>query len=478
VRRAVLVVALAAACRVGGDYEPPVLTAPESFAAPATACLGAEDERWWRSFADPTLNTLVEAALASNRDLRAAAQRVREARAVIEMERDSNDPSVDGRVGVVGRKPSTAVAGGQFLPPDPNSLHSLGFDARWELDLFGHNARALEAAEASWGAALEDARAVLQRLVAEVARNYVELRGIEREMVVLRASLASHEVAVLLVASRVEAGLSSELEASRVAGLVANTRAQMAPLERARSTRLHALALLLAEPLGACAERIAFHGRIPDPPAAIPAGIPADLLRRRPDVRRTEREFARSVAMTAAAMTELYPRLSIGALFGWESRYAEDMFSGDSLAFTAGPTLTGPIFRRAVIKAGIEQRTAQQEQALLAHEQAFALALRDVEDALVAVASSHERWRALEDSLAAERRSEQLATSLHEGGLTDFFAVLDAQSTSFAAQRELARASTDRAVAAIALYKALGGGWGFENEVPALDAARKPASGD
>jgi multidrug efflux system outer membrane protein len=478
VRSALIFVALVAACRVGPDYQPPMLAVPESFTTPTTPGLGAEDERWWSQFKDPTLDALVEAALASNRDLRAAAQRVREARAVIDIESDSNYPTVDGRAGLVGRKPSTAVAGGQFLPPDANSLHSLGFDARWELDLFGYNARAIEAAEASYGSALEDARGVLQRLVAEVARTYVELRGVERELVVLRESLASQEDAVRLVASRVEAGLSSELDATRVAGLVASTRAQVAPLERSRATRVHALALLLAETPASCAERIPLAGRIPEAPAAIPTGMPADLLRRRPDVRRTERELARSAALTASAMTELYPRLSIGAMFGWESQYIEDMFSNDSLAFTAGPSLTGPIFRRRIIEAGIEVRTAQQEQALLAHEQAFASALRDVEDALVTVASSGERSKSLEDSLAAERRSEELATGLYEAGLADFLAVLDVQRTVLAAESELARARTDRAVAAIALYKALGGGWGIEGSVPALDSAREPASDD
>jgi len=478
VKRALLAATLLCGCRVGPDYEQPEIAVPDSFSTAAAPALGAEDERWWSRFSDPTLDELVEVALAGNRDLRAAAQRVREARAVIDIEGDANYPTVDGRAGITRRKPSTAVAFGQFLPPDPNTVHTLGFDARWELDLFGYNARAIEAAEASYGSALEDARGVLQRLVAEVARTYVELRGVERELAVLRESLESQESAARLVASRVDAGLSSELDATRIAGLVASTRAQLAPLERARANRVHALALLLAEAPSRCAERIPVAGRIPEPPAAIPAGMPADLLRRRPDVRRTERDLARASAMTASAMTELYPRLSIGAMFGWESQYLDNMFSGDSLAFSAGPSLTGPIFRRRIIEAGIEVRTAQQEQALLAHEQAFAVALRDVEDALVGLASARTRQQALEDSLSAERRAEQLATTLYEGGLADFLAVLDVQRTVLAAESELARARTDRAVASIALYKALGGGWGIESEVPALNAASEPASGD
>ena len=477
-KRALLAVALLGSCRIGPEYETPALAAPETFVAPAQAGLGLEDERWWRNFGDPVLDELVEVSLAQNRDLRTAAQRVREARAVIDIESDANFPTVDGRASVSRRKPSTSVAGGQFLPSDPANLHALGFDARWEIDLFGYNARAIEAAEASYGTALEDARGVLQRLVAEVARTYLELRGVEREIVVLRESLQSQEDAVRLVSSRVDAGLASELDATRVAGLVASTRAQLAPLERARATRVHALAVLLAEAPARSFERLAFVGHLPEPPTAIPAGMPADLLRRRPDVRRTERELARASAMTASAMTELYPRLSIGAMFGWESQYIENMFSDDSRAFSAGPSITGPIFRRRIIEAGIEVRSAQQEQALLAHEQAFALALRDVEDALVAIAFTGERLVALEDAQKAEKRAEELAKGLYEAGLADFLTVLDAQRSVLAAESELARARTDRAVAAIALYKALGGGWAIEGSVPALAPAEEPAPHD
>lgn len=477
-KRAFFCLALLCSCRIGPEYTAPVLAVPESFAAPVMPGLGVEDERWWRNFGDPVLDELVELSLAQNRDLRSAVERVREARAVIDIEGDANYPTVDGRAGVVRRKPSTSVAGGQFLPSDPANLHTLGFDARWEIDLFGYNARAIEAAEASYGTALEDARGVLQRLVAEVARTYLELRGVEREIVVLRESLESQEDAARLVSSRVDAGLASELDATRIAGLVASTRAQLAPLERSRASRVHALAVLLAEDPARSFERLAFVGRLPEPPSAISAGMPADLLRRRPDVRRTERELARASAMTASAMTELYPRLSIGAMFGWESQYIENMFSNDSRAFSVGPSMTGPIFRRRIIEAGIEVRTAQQEQALLAHEQAFAVALRDVEDALVAIAFTSERQRALQDALKAERRAEELATGLYEGGLADFLSVLDVQRSVLAAESELARARTDRAVASIALYKSLGGGWDIESAVPRLSSEQEPATHD
>jgi NodT family efflux transporter outer membrane factor (OMF) lipoprotein len=468
VKRAVGFLLLLGACKVGPDYVPPQVEAPPSFSQAVSAELDA-DARWWKSFSDPVLDELVEVALTSNRDLLAAAQRVREARAVIDIESDRNYPTVDGRVGYVRRKPSTAVAGGQFLPSDPASVHTVGFDARWEIDLFGHNARAIEAVEAGYGSALEDARGVLQRLVAEVARNYVELRGVERELVVLRESLAAQEDAAELVGTRVDAGIATELDAARVAGLLATTRSQVPELERARAARVHALAVLLGEFPAVCSARISFHGKLPAPPAGIPIGSPVDLLRRRPDVRRTERELARAAAMTAAATAELYPRLSIGALFGWESQYIDDMFSHPARSFTVGPSLAGPIFRRRIIEAGIEVRTSQQEQALLAHEQAFVGAMRDVEDALVAVARTSQRVVALEEALRAERRAHELATELYEAGLSDYLTVLDVQRSVLSAESELARGRTDRVVAAVALYKALGGGWEFEVEVPALE---------
>jgi outer membrane protein TolC len=234
---------------------------------------------------------------------------------------------------------------------------------------------------------------------------------------------------------------------------------------------------LLGEFPAECNARISFDGKLPVAPVGVPIGSPVDLLRRRPDVRRTERELARAAAMTAAATAELYPRLSIGALFGWESQYIDDMFSNPARSSSVGPSMTGPIFRRRIIEAGIEVRTSQQEQALLAHEQAFVGAMRDVEDALVAVGRTAQRVVALEEALRAERRAHELATELYEAGLSDYLTVLDVQRSVLAAESELARGRTDRVVASVALYKALGGGWEIEAEVPALtQAGIAPAS--
>jgi NodT family efflux transporter outer membrane factor (OMF) lipoprotein len=470
VRRALpLVLVALTACKVGPDYVAPEPVLPENWNAPAAAAEQELDPRWWTRFGDPVLEELVGAAFATSLDLRAAAERVREARAIVDIENDSNYPSVDGRVGVARRELSTSVAGGQFMPQDPNTLHSLGFDARWELDLFGHIARAVEAARAGHGVALEDARGVLQRLSAEIARNYAELRGFERELALVDGTVRLLGDAAGLVHSRADAGVVDSLDAARADALLAATQARRPSLARNRAARLHALAVLIGEFPSQTAARLEGRDTSPVAPKVIAAGLPLELVRRRPDVRRTERALAQASALTASAMTEVYPRLSLTAALGLESQDITDLFRSDSRAFNVGPRLVGPIFRNRIIEAGIEVRTAQQQQALIAHEKALLEALVDVEDALVAFARTQERVQALEASVAAERRAYDLALDLNTSGLRDYLAVLDVQRSMIAAQTDLTRARTDHVTAAVALYKALGGGW--EVEAPALAGA-------
>ncbi|NUP98184.1 MAG: TolC family protein, partial [Planctomycetaceae bacterium] len=230
-----------------------------------------------------------------------------------------------------------------------------------------------------------------------------------------------------------------------------------------------ALAVLIGEFPSQTAARLEGRDTSPVAPQVIAAGLPLELVRRRPDVRRTERALAQASALTASAMTEVYPRLSLTAALGLESQDITDLFRSDSRAFNVGPRLVGPIFRSRIIEAGIEVRTAQQQQALIAHEKALLEALVDVEDALVAFARTQERVQALEASFAAERRAYDLALDLNTSGLRDYLAVLDVQRSMIAAQTDLTRARTDHVTAAVALYKALGGGW--EVEAPALAGA-------
>ncbi|MCC7014278.1 MAG: efflux transporter outer membrane subunit [Planctomycetes bacterium] len=463
-RRSLGLALLCAACRVGQEYSEPEVALPPQFSAQESV-LDATETRWWTGFGDAELELWIARSIESNRDLRMALERVAEARAIVEIEGGAARPSLDAGASFARQNQSNNVVGGSFFPRGDSSAHGVGFDARWELDLFGHTQRTVEAAQAGYDATVEDARATLQRLIAEVARTYVELRGFDEQLVIVDAHVAALEDTARLVRSRVAAGLDDELAAQRLAGLIASTRAERPALESSRAARAHALAVLAGAWPAETAQTLE-RGELPTPPSAIATGLPIDLLRRRPDIRRAERELARAAALSAQATTELYPRLSLAASFGWESERLDQLLDTPSRAWRIGPSIVGPLFRSGVIQAGIRARGAQQTAALAVHEQAVLEALREVEDALVAFANARRRVVELDAALAAEARAVELASERFARGLDDYLGVLDAQRSALGAAARLSEGRTAHTVAAIALYKALGGGW--EDALPAL----------
>jgi multidrug efflux system outer membrane protein len=468
VRATASLVLLVAGCRIGADYTKPELEAPERFElAESEAALEAN---WWKQFGDATLDALVQRALASNFDLRLAALRLREARAIVTIAGGEARPQADVGGAFARREASTEVAFGQYFPPSANSFHSAGFSASWELDVFGRVARGVEAADAEYGMALEDARAALVVVCADVARNYVELRGFEAQIEVLRRDLEVQLDTATLVRSRVQAGLEDELALMRVDASLAQTRARLPELERDRAARQHALATLLGAWPRELVEMLERDAPPLAPPDSIAVGLPAQLLERRPDVRRAERELARASALSAQARAELYPRISLAAALGLESERLDDLFQRGARTWTFGPSITTPLLRGGLLEAGIEVRSAQQEQALLRLERAGLEALRDVETALAAWRRAAERRAELELALAASARAEELARERYTSGLESFLSVLDAQRERLATQSQLAAAVSERNAAAVAVYRALGGGWEVEGDAPALAA--------
>lgn len=478
-RRALPFVLALCACRVGEDYQAPEPALPASFtgAESAAAPLSDEEAHWWTTFGDPTLDRLVERALAKNLDLFIAAQRVREARAAVRIVGGDARPSADLGTSAVRREPSTAVAGGEFLPDDSASLFSLGIDARWELDLFGRTARLVEATEAERDALVEAERGVLLVVLAEVARNYIELRGAEAELQLLERELASQRDTQALVAARVRAGLEPEADLARSRALAAATESRLPVLAQLRETRAHALAVLLGEWPGELSRALepAQDRALPVPPDAIASGLPVELLRRRPDLRQAERQLARTSALSAQAVAELYPRISLGATFGWESETLAGMFDAPSRAYSVGPSLVTPLIHGGILRWVVRARDAQEEQARLAHERAVLEALREVEDALTAWSRTRARIPALDEARAAQREALELGRERYTSGLEDYLGVLDNERGVLLAESALVRGRTELALSAVALYKALGGGWeAVEGEAASLAATRAP----
>jgi NodT family efflux transporter outer membrane factor (OMF) lipoprotein len=467
VRFAVLVLAGLAACRAATPSSTPEPVVPASWSTGSGAADSADPpERWWQAFGDPTLDALVERAVSSSLDLALARSRVLEARGLRDFTAGGRQPEITGRASVTRSQASANTRQGSVTGADARNLFDVGFDAGWEVDLFGATRLALEAAEAGVRVAEEDRRDVIVTLLAEVARNYAEMRGLERRRAITLSNAEAQRESLALTRVRFEAGLATALDVARARTLLATTQAQIPVLEAGIAGGHHRLCVLLGLPPGsleaALAPDPAVEARVPQVGTALTnlaAGLPADLLRRRPDIRRAEQELARASALSAAAVADLYPKLTLGASLGWQSLHSGDWLDQGSRTWSIGPSLFAPLFAGGRLRAAVRVQDARQEQAILRYQKTILDAFGEVEISLVDVAREGERRVSLAEALESSRRSLDLAGELHRRGLADFFEVLEAQRSHLALEAELAESDTALATGAIGLYKALGGGW-------------------
>lgn len=468
-RIAILAASIACAgCRVGPRHESPSIELPARFVEAESGSSSAADQRWWRSFGDAALDRLVERAIAGNVDLAVARERVLEARALRDVAAGGTRPVLDARAGVSRSGPSED---GAIPRIGDYTLHEVGFDASWELDPFGRLDARVDAADADVGVAEEARRAALVTLLAEVAREYVALRGAQRELAILRQNLATQRDTLDLTRARESAGLAPALDVARSEAQVETTAATVPALEASARASIHRLAVLAGEFPGGLATELAAEAPIPVAPVEVAVGLPLDVVRRRPDVRGAERELARETALAAQATAELYPRLTLSASFGQEARTASDLFDASSNAWSIGGGLLAPLFRGGALRANLRAQEARRAQAALRWKGVVLDALREVEDALANVARERERAARLASAVDAGRRAHVLARDLNAQGLVDFFDVLDAQRALLASESELARSQEAVTAQTIALYKALGG-------APELDDERGTAVAD
>ncbi len=463
-RAALLLSLLGGACAAGPDYHAPEIASPEGFGTdggPGVSSSPADLTLWWTRFGDERLRSLVERAAAGSLDLRVAAERIREARAL----RGAAEADLWPQVGAFGSysrrrfsENSFAVpGGGGAFGAEDTDLYQLGFDASWEIDLFGRRRRAVEATTAELQAIEEDADAVLVTLVAEVARAYVELRGTQRQLDVTARNLESQEATLGLLRVRRDAGFSSDLDVARSEALAETTRAQLPPLEAAERQSMHRIAVLLGLAPGSLVAELTPPAPIPVPPPEIALGLPAELLRRRPDLRRAERELAAANARIGVAVAERYPRFTLLGAASLQSLEAQTLFESASFAYSYGPRVDWPIFQGGRIDANVAAATSRERQAMTRLEAAFLGAVEETENALVAYVREQSRRRSLASAVDANRRAVGHADALYREGLVDFLNVLEAQRSVLAAEGDLARSETAVSLDAVALFKALGG---------------------
>ena len=460
-----LVAFVVAGCAVGPDYHEPTPDLPTRWSeapaanepAPQTA------SRWWTVFADPQLDSLVDRAVAANLDLKVAEARVRESRANRTIAAAPLWPQATANGEFTRSLQSQNASGGGGSSAgqsfSPSNLYESTFDATWEIDVFGGTRRSVEAANANLEASIYDRGDVLLTLLGDVARNYIELRGFQRQIEVARQNVEAQRDTLELTKARFQGGLASDLDVAQAEAQLETTASDIPTLEISFAQAVHRLGVLLGEPPGALAAELSESRPIPAAPSELPAGLPSDLLRRRPDIRSAERQLASATAQVGVATADLYPKFSLIGSAGLSSISASDFFTGGSKLWSIGPSITWPIFQGGRIVATIEVRNAQEQQALLTYRQTILTALEDVENAIVAYTRERDRRRTLTAAVASNERAVDHATSLHTRGLTSFLNVLDAQRNLYQTQTDLAQSEATVSTDLVALNKALGGGW-------------------
>ncbi len=458
-----LLAGLLAGCTVGPDYHPPQTAAPPRWVSPQAGGetnLPAAEAAWWKSFHDAELDSLIVRAAQSNLNIRAAVARVREARAAARVVSAALAPTLDA----AGSYNRDRYSGNGFPPFPPGvpldaNVYQAGFDAAWELDVFGGTRRAAEAARADVAAAEFGRRNVLITVFAEVARGYVQARAFQRRMAVAGDNIRAQEQILALTRDRFAKGLTGELDVQEADALLAATRAQTPVYESGFADAVYRMGLLLGQPPGALLDELAGAAPIPAAPPVVPAGLPSDLLLRRPDVQQAERQLAAATARVGAAASDLYPKFSLTGDVGLQSVAAGDWFTAGSRFWTAGPAAQWRIFDAGRIRAGVRAQNARADQALAAYEQSMLAAFTDVETALTAYAKEQTRRQSLARAEQANEKAVALAGDLYRHGLADFLRVLEAQRSLCQSQDALVESERAVSTDLIALYKALGGGW-------------------
>jgi len=447
-------------CAVGPDYVRPESPTRQAWHTELRGGLSAERMNqetlasWWKTLNDPVLSELIHRAVESNLDLKSARARVREARARRGITKAGLFPTLVTGGSATWSRSSQETGNGKT-----RDLYAVGFDAGWELDLFGGARRSVEAAQADLEASQENLRDVLVSLLGEVALNYVEVRTYQTRLAVAEANLAAQEETYRLTQVRYQAGLSDELAAQQARYNLEETRSQIPNLRTGLEEAQNRLAVLVGEQPGAVHADLAQRQPIPVPPLTVAVGVPADVLRRRPDVRQAERELAAQTARVGVATADLYPKFALNGSIGLEAFSLGKLFSAHSDTFSGGPRITWPIFDAGAIQQNIEAQSALQEQALVQYEAAVLHTLEEVENALVAYAEEQSRRNTLRKGAEAAQEAVQLSQYKYQAGLMDFGDVLDAQRSLLSFQDRLAQSEGTVTSNLITLYKALGGGW-------------------
>jgi len=453
--------ALVSACAVGPNYHRPQTPVAAQFGNAGEPGLGQGDavEHYWTAFADPTLDSLIDDALAHNKGLAVAVANLQAARAARRLAGFDQFPTITAAGGYTHNLDAQ-----QQLPGVPQSLREFdtaqaGFDGLWELDLFGRVRRNVEAARGDLGASeasLQDARV---SVIAEIARDYFILRGLQDQLALTLRNADNQLNTTKLTHNRLEAGRGNELDTSRAEAQWQTTVASIPSLQASIATTTYRLSVLTGRQPTALSEQLSPQAPMPALPPLTSIGTPEQLLRRRPDVRVAERRLAAATARVGVAMGDYFPKVTLVGEVGYWAPTFGDFGQSEARFFSAGPSISWAAFDLGRVHARVSSAKAQTDAAIAGYEGAVLNALEDTEGSLIAYGRSQSRRQSLQVAAAASDKAADLARKRFEGGLIDFLEVLDAERTALSAELLLSQSRTDAATSLVAVYKALGAGW-------------------
>ena len=462
---ALAVLALAGAgCALGPNYQRPAVPAPPTWREiPTAEAESLANTTWWSLYDDPRLQELIRLALVENKDLKIAVERVEEARARYGFTKADLWPRLDANV-TAGRLRFNS--GSLIHTPEGDqvasqgtetAVYSVSADVSWEIDFFGRIRRASEAQQAFFLGTEQARRAAVLTLVSDVARAYFELRDYDRRLEVARSTIESRREYLQLAKDRFEGGITPELDYRQAEAELARVESIVFDLERLVAAKENELSVLLGRNPGPILRGRALHEQ--KLPGAVPAGLPSELLDRRPDVREAEQALAAATANIGEAKALLFPRIALTGSYGTTSTDFDTLFEGPSKSWNIVGNLLQPIFNAGKNKRRVEITESRQRQSLYAYERAILQAFRETEDSLVAYKKTGEQQRAQATRVAAERKVLELAELRYRGGVAAYLEVLDAQRSLFGAELDEAQTVGSHLVSLVRLYKALGGGW-------------------
>jgi NodT family efflux transporter outer membrane factor (OMF) lipoprotein len=489
----------AGGCTVGPDYKAQANSGPASWfaARPVPRPVASEavqepiDPNWWNLFHDPQLTALEDRVAAQNLDVRIATIRLAESRAQRGVTASALFPTLDGNAsyerekasntglfnllgssaagspgteasgasgtsGAGGVSTSSIAGGGNLAPFD---LYQYGLDASWEIDLWGRVRRSIESADAAINVSAEARRDTLLTSLAEVARDYVDLRGAQLRARIAQDNLKSAQQSLRLTQERAAGGLTTDLDVANAEAQVRTTAAELPAIEQDEARYINALSLLLGQPPNALRAELEEPKPVPPVPPRVPIGLPSELARRRPDIRRAEAQLQEATANIGVAVADFYPSITLNGSVGIQGLQPKNLWTLDSRMYSFGPGISLPIFEGGRLKSTLQLREATQQEAAINYHRVVLQAWHDVDNALTAYDATQRRRDQLVQAVADNQRALGLATSRYQEGVADFLQVLDAQRNLLSTQQQLAIATTNVSENLVALYKALGGGW-------------------